>query len=154
MERFSMRCAAKVLILGYGSMLRGDDSFGHRVAARLSAAIDDPAIDIRELHQLAPELADPVSQAELVIFIDAARAGVPGELRREPVFPAEAGALTHHMTPSALLACARALYGRSPRGVLFTAAGLSFDYSATLSAPMEAAAREAARQVLSLLQEL
>ena len=149
-----MRCGGKVLILGYGNPIRGDDGFGCHVARRLAAGTIDPAIDIRELHQLTPELAEPVSQAAHVIFIDAARDGLPGDLRRESISPEPAGAFTHHLTPSALLACARELYGRAPEATLFTAAGASFGYTMSLSEAIQCAADQVSRQVLSLLQKL
>jgi hydrogenase maturation protease len=158
-----MRCAAhnnkvcatsRILILGYGNPLRGDDGFGCHAARRLAAAIQDPNIEVRECHQLTPELAEPVSQAAHVILIDAAREGPVGELRREAVDPEAAGAFTHHLTPSGLMACARELYGRTPQATLFTAAGASFDYTMDLSDPVEAAVLEVCGQVLSLLQEL
>ena len=144
----------RCLILGYGNPLRGDDGFGCEAARRLAAEIRDPRVEIRELHQLTPELAEPVSQAAHVIFIDAAREGTPGELHRQPIEPAAAGAFTHQLTPAALLACARELYGHAPAATLFTAAGSAFGYTTSLSAPMEAAVSEVCRQVISLLQEL
>lgn len=150
----SMRCAGKILILGYGNPLRGDDGFGCHAARRLTEAIRDPRIDVRELHQLTPELAEPVSQAAQVIFIDAGREGQAGKVRRERVDPEAAGAFTHNLTPSALLACARELYGQAPAATLFTAAGARFDYEMALSPTMEAAVNEVLRQVLSLVQEL
>jgi hydrogenase maturation protease len=149
-----MRCGARILILGYGNLLRGDDGFGCQAARRLAAAIEDPAVDVRELHQLIPELAEPVSQASHVVFIDAAREGAPAELRRTAVAPAAAGAFSHQLTPSALLAASRDLYGRAPGATLFTAAGVSFEYSTCLSQPMQAALCDVCRQVLSLVQEL
>jgi hydrogenase maturation protease len=144
----------KILILGYGNPLRGDDGFGCQTALMLRTAIHRPDVEIRELHQLTPELAEPVSQATRVIFLDAGRDGAPGTLRRERVEPAVSGSFTHHLTPSALLACARELYGRAPEGTLITAAGAAFDYTTSLSPSAEAAVGEAVQQVLSLLQEL
>jgi hydrogenase maturation protease len=150
----SVYATSKILILGYGNPLRGDDGFGCEVARRLTAAIRDPRVDIRELHQLTPEVAEPVSQAARVIFIDASREGEAGQVRHEAVHPSAAAAFTHHLTPGALVACARELYGRTPEALLFTAAGASFEYAMALSPPMEAAVTETIRQVLSVLQEL
>jgi hydrogenase maturation protease len=145
-----MRCAGRVLILGYGNALRADDGFGRQAAERLVALVADPDIDIRAIHQLTPELAEPLSRAGRAIFIDAAREGAPGELRQQRIEPAPCGAFTHHLTPSALLVLARDLYGHAPPAVLFTAAGASFRYGQILSETMEAALG----QVVSLLQEL
>ncbi len=149
-----MSCGGKILILGYGNPLRGDDGFGCEVARRLAASVQDPRVEVRELHQLTPELADPVSQAGHVIFIDAAREGEPGEIRRAVIEPAATGSFTHHMTPATLLACSRELYGHAPAATLFTAAGSAFGYATNLSEPSAAALPDLCRQVLSLLQEL
>lgn len=144
----------KVLILGYGNPLRGDDGFGCEAARRLAAFIRNPGIDIREMHQLTPELAEPIGHAGHVIFIDASREDPPGKVQRRPVGAASPGTFTHHLTPATLLACALELYGRAPDAVLFTAGGMSFEYGMILSEPMEAAVNEVCRQVLALLNKL
>ena len=149
-----MRRAGKVLILGFGNPLRGDDGFGWKAAERLSALVDDPLVDIRALHQLTPELAEPVSQAGYAIFIDASCEGSPGELRMQALEAAPAGLFTHQLTPAAMLALALDLYGRAPEAVLFASAGESFEYVMELSKPLQATLGEVCTRVLSLLQEL
>jgi hydrogenase maturation protease len=149
-----MRCAGKLLILGYGNPLRSDDGFGWQAAQRLGCLVEDAGVDIQAVHQLTPELAEPVSRAGRVIFIDAGRDGTPGEVRRQPVQPEPAGAFTHHLTPAALLVLTRELYGRVPQAELFSAAGESFEYGLVLSASMEAALGEVCNRVISLVQEL
>jgi hydrogenase maturation protease len=144
----------KVLIVGYGNSLRSDDGFGWQAAERLADLIDDPDVDVRALHQLTPELAEPLSQAGYAIFLDAAREGTPGELRTQRLEPEPPGASTHHLTPAGLLALARELYGHAPAAVLLTAAGATFEFGATLSEVMEAALGEVCGRVLALLQEL
>src|ERR1035438_8523471 len=61
---------SRVLILAYGNPLRGDDAFGWRVAERLLELPPDPSVEILRLHQLTPELMDPLSRADLALFID------------------------------------------------------------------------------------
>ncbi|GGA20530.1 hydrogenase maturation protease [Okeania sp. KiyG1] len=61
---------AKILIIGYGNTLRSDDGAGQRVA-ELVAEWKLPNVRSLPVHQLTPELAEPISQAELVIFVDA-----------------------------------------------------------------------------------
>jgi hydrogenase maturation protease len=70
---------ARVLIVGYGNPLRGDDGLGWHAAEALRAAL--PEAEILAVHQLTPELAEDASRAELVIFLDAAETGAPGEWR-------------------------------------------------------------------------
>ena len=60
----------KILIIGYGNTLRSDDGAGQRVA-ELVAEWKLPNMRSLPVHQLTPELAEPISQAELVIFVDA-----------------------------------------------------------------------------------
>jgi hydrogenase maturation protease len=123
-----------LLVIGYGNPLRGDDGFGPRAAARIPGAI--------AVHQLTPELMDPIARAERVLFLDAAAEGVPGEIRRRAVLPAPAEAgFTHHATPEALLAGALLLYGRAPEAEILTVSGADFSLSETLS-PAVAAALE------------
>ncbi|NEP87655.1 MAG: hypothetical protein F6K18_12990 [Okeania sp. SIO2C2] len=59
----------EILVIGYGNTLRSDDGAGQRVA-ELVAEWEFQNIRSLPVHQLTPELAEPISQAELVIFVD------------------------------------------------------------------------------------
>jgi hydrogenase maturation protease len=112
---------ARVLIIGYGNPLRGDDGLGWHAAERLRAELTSEDVEVKAVHQLTPELSDDLSKAELAIFIDAAAEGEPGAVLRREVTPAGGeGAFTHQATPAALLAAARTLFGRAPEAVLFS----------------------------------
>lgn len=142
------------LVIGYGNPLRGDDGAGLVVAERLAAAIDRRAdADIRACHQLTPELAEPVSRASLVIFIDAAVDGQPGDIAQADLVPeAPEGIFTHHVTPATLLAAARDLYGVCPRAVLLSITGAAFELGDRLSPPVERALAVLERQALALIE--
>jgi hydrogenase maturation protease len=135
---------AKVLIIGYGNTLRGDDGIGRLAAERLRESAPGPDIEVLAVHQLTPELAEPVSRADFVVFLDAREGGMPGTVQREPVHPEPGGegAFTHQASPSGLLAAASLLYGSRPEGVLLSASGESFAYGAGLSAAAQAAEAE------------
>jgi hydrogenase maturation protease len=120
-----------MLIIGYGNSLRGDDAFGIRAAERIPGAL--------AVHQLTPELMDPIARADRVLFLDAAAEGAPGQIRRRRVEPRAQGAFTHHVTPEALLAGALALYGRAPEAEIITICGANFSLSDRLSPEVEAA---------------
>ncbi len=130
----------RTLIIGYGNTLRGDDGFGRRAAERLRDVLDDPGIEILSVHQLTPELIEPVSRAQRVIFLDAAAGPEQGKIT---VTTLEAGdapsGFTHFATPAALLAGAKALYGGAPSGVLITVIGAAFEVGEGLSDPVERA---------------
>jgi hydrogenase maturation protease len=68
----------RVLIIGYGNPLRGDDSLGWQIAARPTTSIQDEPVEVLALDQLTPELSELISEVELVVFIDASYAGKPG----------------------------------------------------------------------------
>ena len=62
---------AGLLVIGYGNTLRSDDGVGPKVADAVAALA---LIGVRALAcpLLTPELADPVSQARVAVFVDAA----------------------------------------------------------------------------------
>ena len=62
---------AEVLVIGYGNTLRGDDGVGPRVVEAIGT-LGLPGVRTLICPLLTPELADPISRAEKVIFVDAA----------------------------------------------------------------------------------
>ena len=129
------------LIIGYGNPLRGDDGFGWHAAMRLQDLIHDDGIEILAVHQLTPELMDPISRARRVIFIDAAVGEDPGKMTVTTLETTggAAPAFTHFATPAALLVGARSLYGAKPEGLLITVVGLDFELGEELSEPVRRA---------------
>ena len=71
------------LVIGYGSDLRGDDGLGRRAALAV-AALEMAGATVMSVHQLTPELAEPLAGVDGAIFLDAhpADAALP---RRECV---------------------------------------------------------------------
>src|SRR5579884_268480 len=106
---------ARVLILGYGNPLRGDDGFGWHTAQRLSAQFHSPDVQVIACDQLTLELAEDISRAERVLFIDAARNLRAGDVRCETIAPRAPGergsplSYSHHLPPSTLLNVCREL---------------------------------------------
>jgi hydrogenase maturation protease len=135
---------SKVLIIGYGNPLRGDDGFGIEVARCLKEIIRDEPVEILAQHQLMPELADPVSRALLVIFVDARVGDTPGQWSCEEVKPAEQmpQPVTHHFTPAALLAYAQMVFGACPRALVVSTVAASFECGERLSPAVAAAVPE------------
>jgi hydrogenase maturation protease len=141
----------RLLVIGYGNPLRGDDGVGWRAAERLAQdAAARPGLEVIACQQLTPELAESLSHADRAVFIDAAAEGVPGAVSREVVEPADPGpeAFSHHLEPAGLLGMAQALYGHCPDARLITVVGERFDYSETLS-PGVAAALDSVLQAVN-----
>ena len=121
----------RTIIIGYGNPLRGDDAAGFLAAERLRGILADSDVTVLPVHQITPELAEPISRAERVIFIDACVGPQPGEIRERPVRP-EAPAkssFTHHASPDAVVAAALSLYGHAPEAWLISVGGADFAYS-------------------------
>jgi hydrogenase maturation protease len=129
---------ARVLVLGYGNPLRCDDGLGWRVAVQLFRANTSSEVEVLPCHQLTPELAEPVSRSDVVVFIDSTREGRPGEFHCVELTP-EPGpvAFTHHLSPSAILEMSSELYGSCPRAYLVSICGESFEAGESLSPAVE-----------------
>ncbi|MGF1587982.1 MAG: hydrogenase maturation protease [Pleurocapsa sp.] len=58
------------LVIGYGNTLRSDDGAGQSAANQI-AAWGLPNVRSLAVHQLTPELAEDIANADTVIFVDA-----------------------------------------------------------------------------------
>lgn len=128
------RAAGRLLIIGYGNPLRSDDGIGGLIAKELAQLIGGSAT-VLTAHQLTPELAQPISEADLVIFIDACYEGAPGSWQCESIraAPAPSQTFAHHLTPPTLLIYTRAVFNVEPFALLVSVAGGSFEYGQNLS---------------------
>jgi hydrogenase maturation protease len=141
----------RILVIGYGNSLRGDDGFGP-LAADLIAGRNPPGITVITARQLGPELAPDLSEADHAVFLDAEAADEAGILAAVPVEfrDLSATAISHHLEPGSLLALTRAVYGHAPAATLVTATAANFDHGAEISDAVRAAAEKAAHAVASL----
>jgi hydrogenase maturation protease len=125
-----------ILVIGYGNPLRTDDAIGQLVARSLEGWHED--IKVLTAYQLTPELAEPISHAWLVIFIDARAGYVPGTVVQEAVKAHKiAGIFTHNVSPASLLGASQALYHTAPIGIMISIVGTSFDYGSDLSPELQ-----------------
>ncbi len=149
----------RVLIVGYGNPLRGDDALGLLAAEQLRMLLPD--VEILTCQQLAPEMAATLAECDAAIFLDAAATGSPGTVAVTRLVPqsSSAASLTHHVTPQTLLELAQTLYGHAPRALLVTGVGASFvpqqaENSTGPSQEAEAALTPAARAALEKICRL
>ena len=132
---------ARVFILAYGNPMRCDDGLAWHASDQLTGKFPVAEVEILRLHQLAPELSETIRYAEAVIFVDAASAegSSPGEVRCQEVLPESTARFSHHLSPGAVLALARQLYGAIPRAYSVTLTGECFDHGESLSRKVAAA---------------
>jgi hydrogenase maturation protease len=121
-----------VTVIAYGNTLRSDDGVARRVAEELEA-LELPQIQVISCDLLLPELAEPVSRAERVIFVDA-EANSAGPVRAHKVVAAESSQLmAHHASATVILALARDVFGHAPEAWLVTIPGRDFGIGEGLS---------------------
>jgi hydrogenase maturation protease len=147
-----MNRTGKILLLGYGNTLRGDDGVGPRVAGTV-AGWGLPEVEAIERHQLTPELAEPISRASRVIFVDAAVNQDGDMVKVTPLVPEAAQQVMYHTaSPAALLGLAEAIFGRAPAAWLVSIPVNALDIGECLSPQAErgvAVALEKIRELLS-----
>ncbi len=123
-------CPDAVLVIACGDPMRQDDGVAWHVLEGLRMLRPRPglpAFHLRHAPQLTSDLAEPVSRAAGVVFVEGRRSGAPGERRCEPTVPsAGANPLASPLTPQALLLYAEALCGRAPQAVVIGITGERF----------------------------
>jgi hydrogenase maturation protease len=133
-----------ILVIGYGNTLRRDDGVGPRVAEAV-AALALPGVRTLACPLLTPELAEPVSQARMVLFVDAA-VDAPREVQLRTLAPADnSQVMAHAASPATLLALARDVFGHAPEAWLITVPvedlGIGEEFSSLAQRGFETAVR-------------
>jgi hydrogenase maturation protease len=142
---------ARRLILACGNTLRSDDGVGLWLAAWAEQRFSNQSeIKIIARQQWTPELAEDVSRAESVLFIDCSVDSPPGSIRLTAVEPAVAGQgiATHHSGAAELLALARDYYACLPKNAqLLTIGAGSTELGEVFSEAVTAVLPEACRLI-------
>jgi hydrogenase maturation protease len=143
--------APKILVIGYGNTLRGDDAVGQRVAQVVSSW-NRPGVTSIAVHQLTADLAEPLSKVDLVVFVDAKLARDEDSVAVQALEPSNAtGSLGHTSDPRSLLALALAVFGRHPQAWLVSVPAVDFTLREGLSAVTSRAAEAAISQIAALI---
>jgi hydrogenase maturation protease len=148
---------SRTLVLACGNSQRGDDGAALQIINYLKKDWHDPKTEFHFQQQWTPELAERISQAQSVIFVDAAVGTPPGSIVCRELQPKPGTSLhaTHHASPEYLLQLSQELYGKSPvQAYLVTVAGIEFDLEETLSDPVLSAIPRASERIKALLSEV
>jgi hydrogenase maturation protease len=143
--------AGSILVIGFGNTLRGDDGVGQHVAAAV-AKWQVSGLSVRAAHQLTPELAEPISRADMVIFVDGQLAGDEDAVtvrRLEPSTLVDCAG--HTSDPRGVLALAQVMYGRHAPAWLVLVPGLDFSLREDLSAAADRGVAEAIGRIAALI---
>jgi hydrogenase maturation protease len=147
-----MSMPGPVLVLGYGNTLRGDDGAGPKLVGEVEAL---GLVGVRTLacDLLTPELAEPVSRAATVVFVDAA-VDTPRKVRLRPLRAARSSqVMAHACDPGTILALARDVFGAEPRALWLTIPARSLDLSDQLSPSARRGCSVALERLRKLLSE-
>lgn len=144
------------LVIAYGNRLRGDDAVGWVVADALRDDVRMESVDVLAVHQLTPDLANEMTTASRVVFVDARLdpAFAPGVVAVDTILPAlDPGAMTHNIGAGTILSLAEALYGVHPPAVAVTVAIESVEPGADLSSAVSASVSQLVETVIRLCAE-
>lgn len=146
----------RVVVVGVGNALRGDDGAGLAVAEEVRARAAD-AVDVRVCEEEPSRLIDAIGDADVAFIVDAVSTGAPnGSVHRfdasQAAIPArELRSSTHALGIGETLELARAL-GRLPqRTVVFGVEGRDFSAHEGLTPDV---AVGVARAAAALLEEV
>jgi len=144
----------KVLVIGYGNSLAGDDAFGFYAAQKLVGLELPEYVAVKYIHQLMPEHAEEIAEYDLLICIDAEVSGNHGELRCRLINTDDlhdTGTAAHDYTLESILLLARQLYGKLPEVHLITVSGKNFLTSDRLSPEVEIRIPDVIENVFSII---
>ena len=142
--------ARDLLIIGYGNTLRGDDGVGPRVAETV-AAMNLPGVRTLGCPMLTPELSDPIAQARVVVFVDAA-VDAPKEVQLRPLDPGDTCQLMAHAAdPRTMLALARDVFGHAPKAWWLTIPAVQMEFGEVLSPETQCGMKDAIERILQLV---
>ena len=143
------------LLLACGNPLRGDDGLGGWLAAQARELFAGSNLEVVASRQFTPEMAEPISTADTVIFLDCSATSEPGHISLQTVEATTKPArlMTHHMSPESLLWMSQELYGRTPRiAYLITVGGASFRMEERLSDAVRGAAPAVMTRISEIVQ--
>ena len=142
----SVAIETEYLVIGYGNTLRGDDGVGPRVAETIGN-LQLPGVLTLICPLLTPELADPVSRAGKVIFVDAA-VDAPKSVQWRKLEPNDNSQLMAHAAdPRTLLAISRDVFGRAPEAWWLTIPAVDLGFSEDFSPAAERGLNEAVEKI-------
>ncbi|OCQ98730.1 hydrogenase maturation protease [Nostoc sp. MBR 210] len=144
---------ATVMVIGYGNDLRSDDGIGQRIADEI-ASWHLSAVKSLAVHQLTPELADALANAELAIFVDAYVPSESFDVQVQSLSPAVDHAIAGHTAdPQSLLALTRILYGHCPPALWVTVPAVNFEFGDRFSEITETGKAIALGKIMQILDK-
>ena len=145
----NLTASGDFLVIGYGNTLRRDDGVGPRVAEAVEE-LHLPNVRTLVCQQLSPEHADPISRADMVVFVDAA-VDSPDKVQLRKLEPNDSSQLMAHAAdPRTMLALARDVFGHAPQAWWLTIPAVNLDFCEELSPETQRGFEEALEKIQEL----
>lgn len=147
----------KIVIIGYGNELRGDDGVGLLVIDELAQTFSArPDINLIRRHQLDIADAEEISESRAVIFVDAHVSEKRGdvELSQLDLVKGATFVVTHISLPEELMSATWAIYNSSPPAYVCAVRGYDFAFGTTLTGNARKLVTQAARDIVELVEKL
>ena len=139
--------AMNLWIIGYGNVYRQDDGVGRYIADQLMPRYRAVSgVHILSLHQLGPELAEDLQNANAIVFVDAGVQSSGRIWRRIRPIQHMSG-VSHSLTPIALLGLIQVLYSITPPAWIVSIQANDFDFAEGMSRTAEANAMQAITEI-------
>jgi hydrogenase maturation protease len=123
------------LVIGYGNSLRSDDGAGQIVASKI-ASWNLPNVRSLVVHQLTPELAEDLANADTVIFVDAVISSKQNSEKIE-IITLEGDDkylnLGHTENPHSLLYLSKIIYNKIPKAYWILIPAINFEFGEKIS---------------------
>jgi hydrogenase maturation protease len=123
------------LVIGYGNSLRSDDGAGQIVASKI-ASWNLPNVRSLVVHQLTPELAEDLTNADTVIFVDAVISSKQNSEKIE-IITLEGDDkylnLGHTENPHSLLYLSKIIYNKIPKAYWILIPAINFEFGEKIS---------------------
>ena len=142
--------SASGLVIGYGNTLRSDDGVGPRVAERVEA-LQLAGVTTLTCGLLTPELADPISRVDRVVFVDASLEARSDVELRALCPSASAQVMAHAADPRSLLALSRDVFGHAPEAWWLTIPVENLSFGEQLSGLAERGYADALEAICGLV---
>ncbi len=127
----------RVYVIGYGNPFRQDDGVGHILAPQIATWLAErgETVALHLDHQLLPEVAADLADAEMVFFVDASVASSEAGYMFVPVVP-DGGSESlniHSFGPGWILRLAEELGHPLREAWMLSVSGVSFDFDDALT---------------------
>jgi len=148
----------RILLVGYGNTLRGDDGLGPFTVEGLQDVGAECQVDAQTavLAQLDVTLASEMSDVTLVIFVDARDDGDEEAVKVQRVFPTARPLNLRHTSHSLgipdLLRMAQDWFGSRPACYAVMPKGYDFSLSESISPNAQRTARQARSKIVEIIR--